>query len=740
MHNRLPAAAIGAGLVLLACQPMAEKDTAVKIDPPVAAIVPKQLEVHGDVRTDDYYWLKDRDDPRVIAYLEEENRYTDSQMARTLPLQENLFREFKERIKQSDMSVPYREGNYLYYSRTEDGRDYPIHCRRKAAGALPDGVAAAAIGAAPEQGKGAADGSPEEVLLDVNELAKGNDFYALGQKEISPAQDLLAYTEDTVGRRIYTVRVKNLVSGQTLPDAIPDTTGNVTWANDNRTLFYGRQDPTTLRPYRIYRHTLGDDPTADVLVFEEKDETFRAGIGRSKSKKYLLIGSFQTLSSEMRYLDADDPAGRFTVFQEREKDHLYSIDHLGGGGAHGDRFYVRTNAGAKNFRLMSAAPGATARSRWKEVIPHRADVLLENFELFRDHLVVEERKDGLIRLRIVPWTDPANDHYLDFGEPAYLAFISVNRESDTTLLRYAYQSMTTPDSVYDYDMATREKTLLKREEVLGGFDQADYVTERLMAPARDGARVPISLVYRRQTPKDGSARLVLYAYGSYGHSTDATFSPFRVSLLDRGLIWAIAHVRGGQDLGRGWYEDGKLLKKKNTFTDFIDCAEHLVERKYTGAGRIYAMGGSAGGLLVGAVINMRPDLFDGALAQVPFVDVVTTMLDDSIPLTTIEYDEWGNPNDRQYYEYMLSYSPYDNVEARAYPHLLVTTSLHDSQVQYWEPAKWVAKLRARATNGNRLLLKTEMEAGHGGVSGRDRRYEQVAFEYAFLLDLAGVTR
>lgn len=737
MHNRLPVAALGASLILLACQPIAEKDTAVTMKPPVATVIPKQLELHGDVRTDNYYWLKERDSEKVITYLEEENAYTEAQMAHTVPLQKTLFAEFKERIKQTDMSVPYREGDYLYYSRTEEGKDYPVHCRRLATDeGLSDGVSAAAIG----NPAAAAAGPPEEILLDANERAKGHDYFALGQQSISSGQDLLAWAEDTVGRRIYTVRVKNLRTGEVLPDVIPEMSGNVVWANDNRTLFYSKQDPVTLRPYRIYRHTLGTDPADDTLVYEEKDDTFRVGVGQTKSKQYMIIGSFQTLSSEMRYLDADNPNGEFKIFQKRQKDHEYSIDHLGGDGAHGDRFYIRTNAGAKNFRLMSAAPGATARANWKEVIPHRADVLLESFDLFNGHLVLAERVEGLIRIHIVPWAEPKNDHYLDFGEPAYLAYISVNRETDTPLVRYAYESMTTPDSVYDYNMVTRKKTLLKRDEVLGGFDPDNYVTERLMATARDGKRVPISLVYRKGTPRDGSARLVLYAYGSYGYSMDASFSPYRVSLLDRGLIWAIAHVRGGEELGRAWYEDGKLLHKKNTFTDFIDCAESLIAEKYTGADRIYAMGGSAGGLLVGAVVNMRPDLFDGALAQVPFVDVVTTMLDDSIPLTTNEYDEWGNPNEKKYYDYIKSYSPYDNVTAQEYPNMLVTTSLQDSQVQYFEPAKWVAKLRALSTGDNLLLLKTEMEAGHGGVSGRDKRYEQVAFEYAFLLDLAGVTQ
>jgi oligopeptidase B len=708
MLIRLPAAVTGACLILLGCQSMAERGAAVTIDPPVAPVVPTRLEQHGDVRIDDYYWLKERDDPRVRDYLEAENRYTDAMMARTGQLQKNLVEEFKTRIKQTDMSVPYRLDDYLYYTRVEEGKEYPLHCRKK----------------------GSAE-AREEIMLDVNAMAEGHDFFALGQTEVSTGQDLLAYSEDTVGRRIYTIRVKNVATGKMLPDEIPETTGNLAWANDNRTLFYTRQDPVTLRPYRVYRHALGTNPAEDVLVYEEGDETFRVGVWKTKSRKYLLIGIFQTLSSEMRYLDADDPTGQVRLFQARERDHEYRIDHLG------DRFYIRTNAGAKNFRLMSATVDHTERAQWREVIAHRDDVLLEDFELFKDHLVVEERQGGLIHVRIVPWSGEG-EHYLDFGEPAYLAYLSVNRESDTPIVRYAYSSMTTPGSIYDYNMVSREKTLLKRDEVLGGFDPANYVTERLTARARDGARVPISIVYRKGTPKDGTARLLLYGYGSYGYSMDASFSPYRVSLLDRGLVYAIAHVRGGEELGRRWYEDGKLLKKKNTFTDFIDCAEYLVAQKYTSVGRIFAMGGSAGGLLMGAVINMRGDLFDGVVAQVPFVDVVTTMLDDSIPLTTNEYDEWGNPNDKQYYDYIRSYSPYDNIKAGPHPNLLVTTSLQDSQVQYWEPAKWVARLRATRTGDNRLLLKTEMEAGHGGVSGRYKRYEQIAFEYAFLLDLAGI--
>jgi oligopeptidase B len=481
----------------------------------------------------------------------------------------------------------------------------------------------------------------------------------------------------------------------------------------------------------VYRHVLGTDPAEDALVYEEADETFNTGVFKTRSKGYLVIESAQTLTNEARYLSAGDPEGEWTVFAPRERGHEYTIDHLG------DHFYIRTNDQAKNFRLMRTPTGDTGRAQWEKVIPHRDEVLLEGFELFHDHLVAVERKEGLVQIRICPWAGSA-EHYLDFGEPAYLAYPSDNYDLDTTVLRYTYTSLTTPKSVYDYDMVTREKELLKQEEVLGGFDSANYRTERLSAIAEDGTAVPISLVYRRGAEQDGRSPLLLYGYGSYGHSMDATFNPDRVSLLDRGFVYAIAHVRGGEELGRRWYEDGKLLKKKNTFTDFVACAEHLVAAQYTSPKRLFAMGGSAGGLLVGAVTNMRPDLFRGVVAAVPFVDVVTTMLDDSIPLTTSEYDEWGNPNDRTFYDYMLSYSPYDSVEAKAYPALLVITSLHDSQVQYWEPAKWVAKLRATKTDGNRLLLRTKTEAGHGGVSGRYKRYRETALIYTFLLDLVGI--
>lgn len=677
-------------------------------EPPMAKMQP--TDVSGPrTRTDDYYWLRERENPEVIAYLEAENAYTEAEMAHLKELEDALFEEIKGRIKEDDASVPYREGHYFYYTRYEEGKEYPIYARKK--GALD---------------------AAEQIMLDANVLAEGHEYFAVTGRQISANQDILAYSVDTIGRRIYTLKFKNLTTGEVLPDEIPEVTGNVAWANDNRTIFYTKQDPTTLRWHQIYRHILGTDPATDELVYEENDDTFSAFVFRTKSKRYILIGSQQTLSSEYRYLAANDPMGTFQVIQPREDNHEYNVDHFG------DHFYIRTNEGAQNFRLVKTPVTATGKANWEEVIPHRADVLLENFEMFKDHLVLSERKDGLIRLRVRPW-DGSGEHYIDFGEPAYLAYVETNREFDTPVLRYGYTSMTTPTSIYDYHMETQEKTLMKQDEVLGDFDSARYTTERLYATARDGVKVPISLVYRTDLfEQNGTAPLLLYGYGSYGYSLDATFSSARLSLLNRGFVYAIAHIRGGQEMGRQWYEDGKLLKKKNTFTDFIDSGEYLVAENYADPERLFAMGGSAGGLLMGAVINMRQDLFTGVVAAVPFVDVVTTMLDDSIPLTTSEYDEWGNPNDSTYYDYMLSYSPYDNVEAKDYPNLLVTTGLHDSQVQYWEPAKWVARLRALKTDQNRLLLKTNMDAGHGGASGRYKRYRETAFQYAFLLDLAGI--
>jgi oligopeptidase B len=534
-----------------------------------------------------------------------------------------------------------------------------------------------------------------------------------------------------MGRRIATLRFKNLRTGELLPDVVPNVTGNMAWAEDNRTLFYTKQDSVTLRWNRIYRHTLGTPASADKLVFDETDDTYNAFVYKTKSKAYVMIGSEQTLASEYLYVAADRPTDPFRIVIPRERGHEYQVDHFG------PDFYIRTNDHATNFRLMRTPVANPGRGNWQEVIPNRPDVFLDEVEIFRNYLVVTERKDGLIHLRVRPWTG-AGEHYLDFGEPAYLAYTSTNREFDSPVLRFGYTSLTTPTSIYDYNMATRQKTLLKRDEILGGFDPANYVTERLYTTARDGIRVPVSVVYRKGIARP--APLLLYGYGSYGSSTDPTFSSDRLSLLDRGFVYAIAHIRGGQEMGRGWYEDGKLLHKKNTFTDFIDVADDLARRGYATPGKLFARGGSAGGLLMGAVINMRPDLFNGVIAGVPFVDVITTMLDASIPLTTSEYDEWGNPNDTTYYRYMLSYSPYDNVQRKAYPNLLVTAGLHDSQVQYFEPAKWVARLRAMKTDTNRLILRTNMEAGHGGASGRYKRWRDVAFEYAFLLDLAGLAQ
>jgi oligopeptidase B len=687
--------------------PLAAGEHGPKPTPPIAKKVPKRLEKHGHVRIDDYYWLKERENPKVVEYLQEENQYTDAVMAHTEGIQQTLFEEFRGRIKQTDMSVPYKRDDYYYYTREEDGKEYPIHCRKKET--LE---------------------SEEQIMLNVNELAEGHEFISVRRGAVSSDQDLLAYAVDTVGRRIYTLRFKDLATGELLEDEIPQVTGNVAWANDNKTVFYTKQDPVTLRSYRVYRHVLGTDPADDKLVFEETDDTFRCYVYKAKSKKYVMIRSAHTLSTEHRYVDADDPGGEFKVFLPRKKEHEYWLDH------YKDHFYVVTNDQAKNFRLMMTPVDQTGQEHWKELIPHRKDVLLQGIEIFRDHLVVIERQNGLLQLRVKPW-NRQDEHYLDFGEPTYLAYPIDNYGFDTSVLRYIYSSMTTPDSVYDYDMGTRQKTLLKQKEVLGGFDSANYKSERLYASAKDDVKIPISLVYRKGFKKDGTNPLLLYGYGSYGASIDASFGTFRVSLLDRGFVCAVAHIRGGQELGRSWYEDGKLLKKKNTFTDFIACAEHLVAEKYTCPDRLFIEGGSAGGLLIGAVVNMRPDLFRGAIAAVPWVDVITTMLDESIPLTTNEYEEWGNPNQKDYYDYMLSYSPYDNIQKKDYPNMLITTSLQDSQVQYWEPAKWVAKLRALKTDNDRLLLRTYMEAGHGGVSGRYKRYYERAFEFAFLIDLAG---
>ena len=710
MKRRLPAPLVICCALALGCStPKGQGEPDVSLEPPAAAKHLKELEAHGDVRVDEYYWLRERDNPEVLAYLEAENQYTEAIMAHTAELQDRLHEEIVGRIKQDDDSVPYKKNDYFYYYRYREGDEYPLYCRKK--GSLD---------------------AAEEIMIDANEEAEGHEFFTMWGVEVSPDAKTLAYAIDSEGRRFNTLRFRNLETGQDLPDILKDVTSNGEWANDSKTYLYTQQDPQTLRWNRVYRHVLGTDPAADELVYEESDEEFSVFVFKSRSEKYLMIGSTQTLSAEFRYLDADNPNGEVRVIQPREADHEYFADHFG------DHFLIKTNLEAKNFRLVKTPESSPGKENWIDVIPHREDVLLQDAEAFLNFLAVEERQNGLVQVRIMPWNGD-EEHYLDFGEPAYDAWLTDNIETDTPILRYTYTSMTTPKSIYDYKMATREKTLLKEHAVLGGFDKSNYTTDRLWAPARDGIEVPVSVVYRTDLFKgDGSNPALLYAYGSYGSSMDASFSSPRLSLLDRGFVFAIAHIRGGQELGRQWYEDGKLLKKKNTFTDFIDSAQFLVDQSFTSPDRLFAMGGSAGGLLMGAVANMAPDLFHGIVSHVAWVDVVTTMLDDEIPLTTSEYDEWGDPREPDYYEYMLAYSPYDNIEAKEYPHILMTTGLEDSQVQYWEPAKYVARMRDRKTDDNLLILKTNMEAGHGGATGRMKQHRETALDYAFMLDLAGI--
>jgi oligopeptidase B len=676
--------------------------------PPVAVKIAKELTIHGHTRVDEYYWLNQRDNPEVIAYLQAENAYADAVMKPATVLRETLYREMVGRVQQTDMSVPVFQNGYWYYTRFEKGKDYPVYCRARK----------------PKKGV-------EQVLLDGNRMAAGHEFFQIGGFAVSFDNATLAYSVDTVSRRQYRIRFRSLKTGKDYPEEIPMTGGSMAWAKDNRTVFYPVIDPETLRAFKICRHRLGTPVSGDDVAYEEKDETFEVGIGLSRSRQYLILVSRSTLSDEYRILDASRPDGEFKLFQERVRGLEHSIDHLNG------RFYILTNDGAVNFRLMETTADKTGREYWTELVAHRPDVLLEDFELFSGHLVLSERRSGLTQIRVIPWGEKEG-YCLEFPEQAYMAYPAFNGEPGTHRLRFSYTSLTTPSSVYEFDMRTRKRTLLKRQEVLGGYRPELYQSERLLAPAYDGTMIPVSLVYRKDTPKNAGTPLLLYGYGSYGASMDPTFNPVRLSLLDRGFIYAIAHVRGGQELGRSWYDDGKLFKKMNTFTDFISCAEYLVRHDYTSPGKLFAMGGSAGGLLMGAVVNLRPDLFKGVIAAVPFVDVVTTMLDPSIPLTTGEYDEWGDPNKPEYYEYMLSYSPYDNVRAKNYPAMLVTTGLHDSQVQYFEPAKWVARLRALKTDNNVLLLRTNMEAGHGGASGRFRRLEETAFQFAFILRLAGI--
>ncbi|WP_031527934.1 S9 family peptidase [Dyadobacter crusticola] len=682
---------------------------------PVAEKKDHETGMHGDKRNDEYYWMADYfnngpDSKKVVEYLEAENAYADTLMAGTKKFQEDLFAEMKGRIKEKDESVPVFTNGYWYYTRSEEGKQYFKYCRKK--GSLE---------------------ATEEILLDVDQLAEGHTYYSADGFSVSPDNKMLAYGVDTVSRREYTMFVKNLETGKNFADAIPRTDPGYEWGNDNKTLFYTSKNSKTLLSEKIKRHTLGTDAKSDVVVYAEKDKSNYIGVGKTKSEKYIVIGSSATMSSEYRILDADQPEGEFQVFQPRIKDVLYEIDH------HEDKFLIVTNKDALNFRLMETPVSNTGIENWKEVISHRNDVLLESIEVFRHFLVFSERKNGLLQIRVRDLRSNS-EHYVDFGEAAYTAHPSGNPEYDTKNLRYTYTSLTTPGSVYDYDMESRKKELKKRQEVVGGYNPEEYVTERLYASSRDGVRIPISLVYKKKTGRSPQTPLLLYAYGSYGYSTDASFSSTRLSLLDRGFVFAIAHIRGGQEMGRKWYEDGKMFKKKNTFNDFIDCADHLIAQNYTSTAHLYAMGGSAGGLLMGAVTNMRPDLWNGIIAVVPFVDVVTTMLDESIPLTTNEFDEWGNPKNKESYNYMKSYSPYDNVKKRAYPNMLVMTGLHDSQVQYFEPAKWVARLRTHKTNNNVLMLKTNMEAGHGGASGRFDYLKEIALQYAFMFALEGIEK
>jgi oligopeptidase B len=675
--------------------------------PPVAKKIPKEFTKYENTRIDNYYWLNGRDNPEVINYLKAENGYTAMILKDTKKLQEKLYDEIVGRIKQTDMSVPYFSNDYFYYVRYEEGNEYPVYCRKK------DSME-----------------NKEEILLNVDEMAKGCDYFEVSGITVSPDNKIIAYGVDTLSRRIYTVYFKNLETGKVLEESIAGTTGNAEWANDNKTVFYAVKDELTLRPCKICRYKVSEDKPPE-MVFTENDETFSAYVYKSRSKRYIIIGSSAILSDEYRTLPADNPDGDFKVFQTREKRLEYSIGHFG------DKFYVRTNLHARNFRLMETSIDTTSKENWKELIPHREDVLLEGFLNFDHYMVIEERIKGNTNIRIID-NKSGKEHYLNFGEQVFTAWFSVNPEFSSTTLRLGYSSLTIPMTIYDYNMVTREMILLKRKEVVGGYNSDEYKSERLYAKAADGKEVPISLVYKKGTLPDGSAPLLLYGYGSYGITIDPNFSSARLSLLDRGFIFAIAHIRGGQFLGRQWYEEGKLLHKKNTFTDFIACAQYLVDNHYTSADKLMAMGGSAGGLLMGTIVNMRPALFKGVIAAVPFVDMITTMLDESIPLTTGEYDEWGNPNEKEYYNYMLSYSPYDNVKAQDYPNMLITTGLHDSQVQYWEPAKWVAKLRDMKTDNNLLLLHINMDAGHGGVTGRFRQHRETALEYVFLLMLAGI--
>jgi oligopeptidase B len=692
---------------ILACSG-GEREISDQISAPVAKIVPRTDTLHGDVRVDNYYWLRERSNPEVIEYLEAENEYTKQMTKHTEEFQDKLYREMRARIKETDLSVPAKKGDYYYYSRNEENKQYKLYCRKK--GSLD---------------------ATEEILLDMNAIAKGHDYCDLGAYSISPDHNLLAYSIDTTGREKYALHFKDVTSGELLPDVVQDINWEAVWANDNATIFYTTLDET-LRPYRLWRHTLGTTQTDDELVYQEDDQSYGLTVDKTRSDRFLLLELGSSVTSEVHFLPADNPTGEFRLIHPRQHEMEYYVSH------HGNRFLIRTNDNALNFKLMDAPIEDPSKDNWREVIAHRDSVLLESADAFQNHLAIIERESGLKRIRIIDVKTGA-DHYVDFQEPVYTVVGGENPEFNTNTFRFNYTSFITPKSVYEYDMDGRTKELKKQDEVMGGYDPSMYQSERVFATASDGATIPISLVYRKGMSRDGSNPLLLYGYGSYGYSSEPRFKSSRLSMLDRGVINAIAHVRGGSELGRLWYEDGKMLNKRNTFTDFIACAERLIADKYTSSDRLAAVGGSAGGLLIGAVANMRPDLFKALVADVPFVDVVNTMLDESIPLTVIEYEEWGNPKEKEYYDYMLSYSPYDNVVAKNYPNLLILAGLTDPRVQYFEPAKWTAKLRALKTDDNALLLKANMGSGHFGATGRYDYLKEYAFELAFILDMFGIS-
>lgn len=716
---------IVAGLALASCSaPENQENSKMSSkDLPAAPDAEKQshiTEIHGLKLEDPYFWMRlsdeqknaetpDEQTQKVLDYLNAENKYKEQALASTEEFQTKLYDEIVGRIVKDDESVPVFFNGYWYYSRFEEGKEYAYNCRKK-------GTMSA----------------EEEIMLNQPQLADGHSYFAIGGSSVSPNNEMIVYGVDTVSRREYTLNFKNLSTGEMLEDKIDKTSGGAVWANDNKTVFYTKKDPQTLRQNRVYKHIIGTPESEDVLVFEETDETFYCWVTKSKSQEYIMIGSGATLSTEIRFLSADTPDGEWTIVHPREMDHEYSVSH------YGDHFYINTNKDAKNFKLMKAPVSDTRIENWVDVIPHREDVLFEGVEIFSSHLVVEERIEGLTQIRIKSW-DGNEDYYLEFNDPAFLAGVSSNLDFDAEKLRFGYTSLTTPYTTYEHKFSDRSRTTLKQQKVLGGkFDAANYTSERIMVEARDGAKVPVSIVYRKDTELNGESPLLLYAYGSYGSSMDPYFSSTRLSLLDRGFVYAIAHIRGGQEMGRHWYEDGKLFNKMNTFTDYIDCGEYLVENGYTSPDHMYAMGGSAGGLLMGAVMNMSPGLFNGVIAAVPFVDVINTMLDETIPLTTFEFDEWGNPKDKDYFDYIMKYSPYDNVQAMDYPNTLITTGYWDSQVQYWEPAKWIAKLRDEKTDDNLLIMHCNMETGHGGASGRFARFKETAMEYAFMFMLEGI--